>query len=126
MISGFGSAYELESEEVSIGPRLRPDDFRMFDRLMVGRRPNAQRANLADRNPHVDRHPEATDARVDGEPSPAHRAEQVDFGIERPALRTTTRAAVDRDVSTARRKDGRESVRYGSQDIAECTEAGVV
>ena len=90
---------ELEAEQVSIRADFGPHDFGVLDRLMVRRRSNAKRAHLTDGHTHVDRDPQAADARIDRQARAAHGAEQVDLRIERPPPRPTARPTMHGSVS---------------------------
>lgn len=57
MILGVRSADELQAQEVAVRARLGPNHLRVLDGLMIGRRANAERADLADRDAHVHRDP---------------------------------------------------------------------
>ena len=91
---------------------------------MVGRRPNPQRADVIERHSHVDRDPQAADARVDRQASASRWREELDLGIERPTPEPTPRAAMHRNVDTALWQDRRESFGNGCHSTVECIEAG--
>ena len=124
MISGVWRSHELETEQIPVRLRPHPNHLRVLDRLVIGGRPYTQRANLADGHAHVDCDAQPSNARIDGEASPADGTEQVDLGIERPTLRPTPSATVDRNVCTTCRKDRGESVGNGVQGTSEHIEAG--
>jgi hypothetical protein len=56
MILGVRGADELETQDITVGTRLGPDDLRMLHRLMVRRRANAKHTNLPDRHAHIHGH----------------------------------------------------------------------
>jgi hypothetical protein len=123
IILGVGGADELEPKHIAVGAGLGPHDLGVLDRLMVGRRANTKRADLAHGNVHIDCDSEAANAGVEGQSSTAHRAEKIDLRIECPAPRTTTGTAVDGDVSATLRKNRRESVSNGCHGTAEHIQA---
>lgn len=109
---------ELEAQHVPIGLRLRPNDLRVLDGLVVRCGANSERADVIDWHARVHRDSKTTDARVDGQARAACRSEEVDFGIERPTPALTARATMNGGVGAALREDRRQSVGNGCQSIA--------
>jgi len=125
MILGYWSADELQTKKVSVRLSLRPDDLRMLDRLVIRSGSNTQRTHLPDRHAHVDCNPQATNARIDRQTGATDRTEQIDLGIEHPTARASARAAVDRHVCSALRKDGCESFGNGYQSVSNVSKTAI-
>jgi hypothetical protein len=119
MILNCWGANELEAEQIAVRAGPRPHDLGLLDGLVVGRSPHPKRAYLANGHGHVDRYAKAADARVDCEPRAAHWRQEIDFGVERPASRTTPRSSMNGNVCTASRKHRREPIGNGSQGTAD-------
>lgn len=103
MVLGVGRGDELETQQVAVRPGLGPNDPRVLDRRMVGRRPHPQRADVIEGHTHVDRNPQAAHARIDRQAGASRRREELDLGIERPAPKPTTRTTVHGQVDAALR-----------------------
>ena len=116
MILGDWRADELEPQKVSVGLRLGPDDLRVLDGLVVGRRADSQRADLTYGDAGICRDAKASDARIDGQPGALHRPQQVDFGIECPPTGLPARTPVNRGIGAALGEHRRESFGNGHDD----------
>lgn len=125
MISDRRRRDELEAHQITVRPRLRPNHLRVLDRLVLGRRPNAQGANVIHGDIDIDRDAKPTDARVDRQAGAAGRLDQIDLGIERPATELTPCTAMNSGVCATLRKNRSQPVENGTHGEVNLVKRGV-
>jgi len=125
MISGRRRRDELEAHQIAVRPRLRPNHLRVLDRLVFGRRPNPQRANVIHGDIDIDRDAEPANACVDRQAGTSGWFDQIDLGIERPAAELTPCAAMHGEVCATLRKNRSQPVENGIQGRLNLVKRGV-